>query len=95
MRRLREYGSYAIGFASLFLLWHVAAVYLVQSALFPPPGSVITRPYKGETLRVKVLDGSAFEFEGEVFQSLSAVAKKVTGGHCNGFAFFKLGKEAV
>src|SRR5207247_8989505 len=43
MRRLREYGSYAIGFASLFLLWHVAAVYLVQSALFPPPGSVIAR----------------------------------------------------
>src|SRR5467141_719957 len=36
MRRLREYGSYAIGFASLFLLWHVAAV-------FPPPGSVIAR----------------------------------------------------
>src|SRR5213592_2565769 len=43
MRRLCEYGSYAIGFASLFLLWHVAAVYLVQSALFPPPGSVIAR----------------------------------------------------
>src|SRR2546426_12189663 len=43
MRRLREYGSYGIGFASLFLLWHVAAVYLVQSALFPPPGSVIAR----------------------------------------------------
>src|SRR5580692_8563877 len=30
----------------------------------PPPGSVISRSYKGETLVVKVLDGGAFEFEG-------------------------------
>lgn len=43
MRRVRENVGYAIGFASLFLLWHVAAVYLVHSALFPPPGSVIAR----------------------------------------------------
>ena len=58
----------------------------------PPAGSVITRLYKGETLQVRVLEGSAFEFEGEVFGSLSAVAKKVTGGHCNGYQFFRLGK---
>ncbi len=58
----------------------------------PPAGSVLTRLYKGETLQVRVLDGRTFEFEGEVFGSLSAVAKKVTGGHCNGFHFFRLGK---
>lgn len=39
----REYGGSTIGFASLFLVWYVAAVYLVRSALFPPPGSVIVR----------------------------------------------------
>jgi hypothetical protein len=61
----------------------------------PPSGSVITRAYKGETLQVKVLDGGAFEFEGATFKSLSAVARKITGQHLNGFHFFKLGKEAV
>ncbi len=61
----------------------------------PPAGSVITRLYKGETLQVRVLEGGAFEFEGEVFTSLSAVAKKVTGGHCNGFHFFRMGKGAT
>jgi hypothetical protein len=55
----------------------------------PPPGSIITRVYKGVTLRVTVLE-SGFEFEGEVYKSLSAVAKKITGSHCNGFLFFRL-----
>jgi DUF2924 family protein len=61
----------------------------------PPPGTIITRPYKGETLQVKVLEGGSFEFEGDVYRSLSAVAKQITGGHCNGFHFFRLGQEAA
>jgi len=60
----------------------------------PPPGSIIARLYKGEVLQVRVLD-HGFEFEGTVYRSLSAVAKKITGGHCNGHAFFRLGKEAI
>src|SRR5262249_13756504 len=60
----------------------------------PPPGSIITRPYKGEVLQLRVLE-HGFEFEGAVYGSLSAVAKQITGGHCNGYAFFRLGKEAV
>jgi hypothetical protein len=60
----------------------------------PPPGSIISRMYKGDVLQVRVLD-HGFEFRGEIFTSLSAVAKRITGGHCNGFAFFKLAKEAV
>jgi hypothetical protein len=58
----------------------------------PLPGTVITRKYKNETLHVKVLP-HGFEFEGEVFKSLSAVAKAITGQHCNGYYFFRLGKE--
>ena len=55
----------------------------------PPPGTVIARKYKGRTLQVKVrADG--FEYEGEVHASLSAVAKAITGSHCNGFTFFRL-----
>jgi ABC-type nitrate/sulfonate/bicarbonate transport system permease component len=44
MRRLwGSYGGYAVGFASLFLLWHLASVYLVSSVLFPPPIAVFRK----------------------------------------------------
>lgn len=57
----------------------------------PPPGSVLTRRYKGRTIEATVLrDG--FEFEGERYQSLSAIAEAVTGSHWNGFHFFRLNK---
>jgi hypothetical protein len=55
----------------------------------PPPGSVLARPYRGQTVQVRVLD-DGFEFAGAVYPSLSAVAKAVTGSHCNGFLFFRL-----
>ena len=55
----------------------------------PPPGSLLARPYKGRTLHVRILD-QGFQFEGTVYSSLSAVAKAVTGCHCNGFLFFRL-----
>jgi hypothetical protein len=55
----------------------------------PPPGTVITREYKGQSIQVKVLPGG-FEYAGEVYGSLSAVAKAITGSHCNGFHFFRL-----
>jgi len=40
------------------------------------PGTVLTRPYKGRTISVTVLD-DGFEFEGDVYRSLSAVAKAI------------------
>jgi hypothetical protein len=55
----------------------------------PPPGTVIARAYKGRTVQAKVL-AEGFEYEGDVYRSLSAVAKAVTGSHCNGFLFFRL-----
>ena len=58
----------------------------------PPPGSAIVRKYKGQTIRVVVLeDGLGFECDGERFRTLSAIAKKITGSHMNGFRFFGLG----
>jgi hypothetical protein len=54
----------------------------------PPPGTLLTREYKGRTYQVRVLaDG----FDGQVYRSLSAVAKAITGSHCNGYFFFRLG----
>jgi Protein of unknown function (DUF2924) len=59
----------------------------------PAPGTVITREYKGGVVQVKVLT-EGFEYAGEVYRSLSAVAKAVTGSHCNGYLFFRMtGKE--
>ena len=58
----------------------------------PIAGTLLTRQYKGQTLAVHVRpDG--FEYEGEVYKSLSAVAKKITGSHCSGYLFFRLTKE--
>jgi hypothetical protein len=54
----------------------------------PPPGTILTRPYKGQTVQVQVLQ-SGFAYQGQVYPSLSAVAKAVTGSHCNGFHFFR------
>ena len=58
----------------------------------PLPGSTITRVYKGEMLEVKVRP-AGFEYEGEVYKSLSAVAKAITGSHTNGYLFFRLAKK--
>jgi ABC-type nitrate/sulfonate/bicarbonate transport system permease component len=40
---LVRFAGYCIGFASLFALWHVAAVYILSSVLFPPPARVIAK----------------------------------------------------
>jgi hypothetical protein len=55
----------------------------------PLPGTLITRQYKGRLIQVKVV-GDGFEFEGELYKSLSGVAKQVTGSHWNGFKFFNM-----
>ena len=55
----------------------------------PPPGTLLRRPYKGMILQVQV-QKDGFVFEGQRYASLSAVAKAITGSHCNGFLFFRL-----
>jgi hypothetical protein len=54
----------------------------------PPPGTILTRPYKGQQLHVQVLT-EGFAYAGTVYSSLSAVAKAITGSHCNGYHFFR------
>jgi Protein of unknown function (DUF2924) len=70
----------------------VAQVPNVPDRRLPISGGVITRIYKGRSLQVKVLD-QGFEFEGLVYKSLSALAKHITGSHCNGYLFFRLERE--
>jgi hypothetical protein len=53
----------------------------------PEPGERLRRVYKGKTYIVDVRPND-FEFDGEIYKSLSAVANKITGTHCNGYLFF-------
>jgi hypothetical protein len=46
------------------------------------------------TLQVQVQE-DGFVFEGQRYPSLSAVAKAITGSHCNGFLFFRLIPKGV
>lgn len=41
---------------------------------------------------VLVARDDGFEYDGEVFRSLSAIAKMITGSHWNGLLFFKIAK---
>jgi len=55
----------------------------------PMPGAVLTRVFKGHEYHVTVLpDG--FEYDGEGYRSLTAVAHAITGSHWNGYHFFDI-----
>lgn len=53
----------------------------------PMVGSKLVKEYNGALLEVLVVQ-DGFAYNGEVFKSLSAVAKKVTGTNWNGLRFF-------
>ena len=60
----------------------------------PMPGSILTRRYKNRDIIVRVLP-KGFEFEGEIYRSLSGVAKAVSGKHWNGYHFFNLNQNGM
>jgi hypothetical protein len=60
------------------------------AASTPTPGTVLTRVYKGRTIAVLVRDDGRFEHDSEIYDSLSAVAKAITGSHWNGNLIFGL-----
>jgi hypothetical protein len=55
----------------------------------PIPGTVITKEYKDISYQVKVLE-KGFEYNGKIHNTLSAIAKEITGAHWNGYLFFNL-----
>lgn len=60
-----------------------------SDARLPMPGAVLQRIFKGRTYLVTVLpDG--FEMDGQIYKSLTAVTKVITGSHWNGYLFFNL-----
>ena len=55
----------------------------------PIPGTLLVKEYRGQTLRVRVLE-KGFEWEGRVYPKLTPLVKEITGTHWNGFLFFGL-----
>jgi hypothetical protein len=56
----------------------------------PPIGTVFTREWRGREVRVTVVEGG-FEFNGEVYRSLTAAVRAATGAHWNPKLFFDPG----
>jgi len=56
------------------------------------PGMSLQRQYKGRQIFVRVLE-DGFDWDGQHFQSLTAVAQAVTGKHWGGFHFFNLRQQ--
>ncbi len=58
------------------------------------PGARLVREWRGQTHKVSVLD-DGFEWKGSQWRSLSAIARKITGGHWSGPRFFGLARGTV
>ncbi len=58
----------------------------------PVPGTVLTRQWKDREISVLVRD-DGYECNGELFRSLTAVARAITGSRWNGRLFFGLTKR--
>ena len=71
MGRLRSVALYIAGFASLFVIWHVASTWIIPSVLFPPPWKVFL---KGIEL---AQDGTLWE---QSSASLARIASGFVGG---------------
>jgi hypothetical protein len=53
----------------------------------PAVGTCLNREFQGRTVSVEVLE-KGFRYQEQVYRSLSAVARQVSGVQWNGFAFF-------
>jgi NitT/TauT family transport system permease protein len=66
-----NYGGYVLGFVSLVVIWHVAAVFVVGSVLFPPPVVV----YRKAIVLIR---------NGVLFEHLSASIQRILAGFLAG-----------
>jgi hypothetical protein len=66
----------------------------LATAILLKPGTRLLREWGGRTYTVIVLD-DGFESEGERYQSLTQIARRITGAHWSGPRFFGLRKAAA
>ena len=67
----------------------VAVLPAARDPRLPEAGTVITREHGGVEHRVTVLE-DGFEYAGQRFESLSKVARAISGTNWNGYLFFSL-----
>ena len=58
------------------------------------PGTILIREWKGQRHQVTVLE-DGFAYEGKTFESLSEIARQITGTRWNGPRFFGLRTEST
>jgi hypothetical protein len=61
-----------------------------QDQRLPIPGTLLVRRYRDKDIVVRVRE-DGFEYDGQVYRSLSAAVRAATGTPWNGFSFFGLG----
>ncbi|HEY4170338.1 MAG TPA: ABC transporter permease [Reyranella sp.] len=71
MSRLRGFGLYVAGFASLFVIWHIASTWIIPSVLFPPPWKVF-------------LKGIELAEDGTLWEQSSASLARIASGFVGG-----------
>ncbi|MNY46103.1 hypothetical protein D3C86_1812520 [compost metagenome] len=65
----------------------------VRADLIPAPGTRLVREWKGVEHTVTVTH-NGFDYQGQPYQSLSPIAKRITGTSWSGFVFFGLKRPA-
>jgi len=71
MGRLRSVGLYTAGFASLFVIWHIASTWIIPSVLFPTPWKVF-------------LKGIELAEDGTLWEQSSASLARIAAGFAGG-----------
>ena len=72
--------------------WSVDRSQRQRDRRLPTPGTLLTRRVEDRQIVVKVL-AEGFEYESRRYESLSAIAREVTGTRWNGLLFFGLAER--
>ncbi len=63
-------------------------------SVYLAPGTVLLREFDGREYRVTVTPSGQYELNGQIFKSLSAAARHITGTQWSGPAFFGVRGQA-
>ncbi len=96
----REYGGLKLNQARKLKRLRILAKSFAKTGRVAPsrgprlrPGAQLVRQWRGETYLVTVTE-SGFEHAGELYGSLSSIARRITGAHCSGPRFFGIQKAS-
>lgn len=94
--RLQEQTFGGLSSKALVLLAGSSSIDVIQRAKISrriKPGTRFIREWQGQTICVVASEGGGFDWNGNRYRSLSAIARQVTGTRWSGPAFFGLDRE--